>query len=76
MGLFFSTPIDPGKETFLPISPYLGPEVAVQSLCTIYVEYAHGGLPGMIMVDGGRRYCFAHYMNHVWDTRMANCKIQ
>ena len=75
-GLFFRTHLDPGKESFLPISPYLGPEVEVRHLHTINMEYAHGGLPGPLTVDGDRRHCFPHFMNHVWDPSRANCRIQ
>ena len=39
--LFFSTAIDSGKETFLSVTPILGPEVPVPLHHTINMEYAH-----------------------------------
>ena len=40
------------------------------------MECAHRSLPGSVTVDGGKRNCFAHIMNHVWDPSKANCRIQ
>ena len=76
LGLFLRAELDPGKETFVPITPYLGPEVTTDRLPTIDMENAPGGFPGRKTADGGLKNSFAHFVNHVWDPSRVNCKIQ
>ena len=76
LGLFLRKWLNPGKETFGSITPYLGPEVPTDRFRTIDMEYAHWVLPGRKTVDGGQRNAFAHFVNHVWDPSKVNCKIQ